>query len=480
MPSPPESQAVADWCSVRTLFEQCLELDQADRARHLQRAAVAVRDEVESLLRERDQNAGRLDPDHCHGALLTATTAAASPGSRIGPYRIVAVIGRGGMGTVYLAQEGQPQRQVALKVLAAAVSGSEAERRFRLEAELLGRLRHDGIAQIYAADVHEQQTDLGTVRWPFFAMEYVEGANTLAAWAAARPRGERELLVVFLQVCAAVQHAHERGVVHRDLKPQNVLIGPGDRVKVIDFGIARSIDRPAPVPGALTHTGQLLGTLHYMSPEQIRGDGAAIDTRTDVHALGVVLYELLTGRLPFDLDGRSLPDIGRVICEAEPRPLRAVRPDLDADLELILATAMAKQPQRRYSTAGSLAEDLERHLQREPIRARPPSLGYQLAMFARRRRGLVTAVAALLLVSTVGGATSLLFMVRAQHAERQAVLDSQQKAAAMRVIFDSAMRTVLELPDQLSAAPDATRLKRKVLEDASLGRCARASSRTAH
>ncbi|MCA8963630.1 MAG: serine/threonine protein kinase, partial [Planctomycetes bacterium] len=344
----------------------------------------------------------------------------------------------------------------------------ESERRFRHEAELLGRLRHPGIAQVFEAGVHVQQTPLGAARWPYFAMEYVEGARTLSEWAAAhRGLSLRELVATFVPVCLAVQHAHERGVLHRDLKPQNVLVGPDGETKVIDFGIARSIGLDDDeVSRAFTRTGELVGTLRYMSPEQVRGDKLAIDTRTDVHALGVVLFELLAGRLPFDVAGKNLPEVARVLCEVAPETLRHACPGADTDLELILATAMAKEPQRRYATAGALAEDLQRFLRREPINARAPSLGYQLRMFARRRRGLVLSLAALLLVSTIGGATSMVYAYRATRAENRATIEGEQKVGAMRAVFDMTMRRLLELPSMHEGAGGSTLLRRDVIEQA--------------
>ena len=447
------------------MFEECLELDAEARVRLLAAADAAVATEVEALLQERVGAAGRMDPDACHRALLDATTQVVGRGSQIGRYRIVSVLGHGGMGTVYLAEQDEPRRRVALKLLAATVAGQESAQRFRLEAELLGRLRHHGIAQIYEASVHEEVTSVGVMRWPFFAMEYVEGATTLASWAADRELSTRAKIEVFLQVCAAVQHAHERGIVHRDLKPQNVLLDADGAVKVIDFGIARAFGGEEHL-GSLTQTGELIGTLHYMAPEQVSGNNAAINTRTDVHALGVVLYELLANRLPLDLRGKTLPEVGRWIGEVEPTPLRRAMPAADADLELILATAMAKDPGRRYASAGSLAEELQRYLDREPIRARPPSLRYQLWMFARRRRGLVAAVLALLVVSTVGGVTSLFYAFRAHEAEQKAITEGDQKVDAMRLVFDKAIERVLDLPRRLQGAPGATTLQLQVIGEA--------------
>ncbi|MCR9244874.1 MAG: serine/threonine protein kinase [bacterium] len=455
----------SQWRLVRSTFEECLELDSAARAARLAEVEPGVRTEVVALLDVHQANVDRLQPDQMHQSLVDASRAPVAIGSRIGGYHVVEVIGRGGMGTVFLAEQQQPRRRVAIKLLDAHMTGGETERRFRLEAELLGRLQHSGIARIHEAGVHEEVSRGTIVRWPFFAMEYVEGGVTLDGWRAAASRSEREVLELFLQICIAVQHAHERGVVHRDLKPHNVLVDPAGRPRVIDFGIARVLGADSG-PQDRTRTGELLGTLRYMSPEQIRGESITVDTRTDVHALGVMLFELLTGAVPFDLAGKGLPEVGATIVEAEPELLRVRMPDANADLELLLATAMAKDPAQRYGSAGSLAEDLQRYLAREPISARPPSLKYQVTMFARRRRGLVIAIAALLFVSTVGGATSLIYALRAHRAEERAVSEGRDKADAMRRVFDSAIATVLDVPRRLAELPGATRLRAEVIEKA--------------
>ncbi len=462
---PGTGEPLSEWSAIRALFERCLD-EPAARAELLAAASPSVRQEVEALLGEHVTGAGRLDPDVAHRQLLESTTTAVRVGARIGPFAVIEVLGRGGMGTVFLAEQESPQRRVAVKLLSAALAVGDSERRFRHEAELLGRLRHPGIAQVFEAGVHVQQTPLGAARWPYFAMEYVEGARTLAEWAVAhRDMPQREVVATFVPVCLAVQHAHERGVVHRDLKPQNVLVAAGGEIKVIDFGIARSIGLDDDeVSRAFTRTGDLVGTLRYMSPEQVRGDKLAIDTRTDVHALGVVLFELLAGRLPFDVAGKSLPEVARVLCEVAPEPLRHACPGADADLELILATAMAKEPQRRYATAGALAEDLQRFLRREPINARAPSLGYQLRMFARRRRGLVLSIGALLAVSTIGGVTSLVYAYRAQRAELLAAAEGERKVEAMRELFEMAMRRLLAFSSGNLGA-ESTRIRRNVIEE---------------
>ncbi len=454
-----------DWRAVRALFERCVDEVAPKRAELLRGAEPAVRAEVEGLLAEHAANGSRLVPEHLHRAVLDAAAPnVVRVGEIIAGYRLVEALGRGGMGSVFLAEQEQPRRQVAIKLLDLTSAGADAERRFRLEAEVLGRLKHEGIAQIHSAGVHEGRTASGVRRLPYIVMEYVADARTIDAWRDERRRDQPEILEVFLQLCAAMQHAHERGVVHRDLKPHNVLVDHDGRVRIIDFGIARALG----VQGddALTRTGELLGTLRYMSPEQVRGDSLAVDTRTDVHALGVILFELLARQSPLDIAGRSLPEVGRILAETTPKLLRTCVPHADTDLELILATAMQKEPSRRYGTAGALAEDLRRYLARQPINARPPSVSYQLALFARRRRALVAGLAALVVVTLIGGVTIVLFAIRAHRAESTAVAEGAQKADVMRRVFDNAIATVLELPKKLIGIQGATELRKDVISDA--------------
>ena len=459
-----DPNAAPAWSDVRALFEACLELPAAERPACLAAAPARLRGEVEALLTEIETRPGSLDPELGHRSLVASAESLLTVGRSIGAYRIRRVLGHGGMSTVYLAEQENPRRHVALKLLTATLSSPESIQRFTNEAELLARLQHPGIAQIHAVDVHTQHTEGGELRWPFFAMEYVDGARTLMAWAGERHRSDLQRLELFLQIGAAVQHAHERGVVHRDLKPQNILVDANDRAKVIDFGIARSIVASQRNAG-LTQPGDVLGTLHYMSPEQVQRN-AVIDTRTDVHALGIVLFELLTGRLPFDFTDQSLPEVGRILTEVPATPLRSLQPEADQDLELILGKALSKDPAQRYSTAGAMAEDVRRFLDHEPINARQPSLRYQLRMFARRRRGLVAAVLAVVLVSTIGGISSFVYAIRAHDAEERAKAETSVKTDALRRTFDLALRTVIDLPQRLEGMPRATEVRRAMLAEA--------------
>jgi serine/threonine protein kinase len=313
---------------------------------------------------------------------------------RIGSYRILDVLGVGGFGIVYLAEQERPLRRVALKVLRTGVADRAARRRFEREADVLGQLRHPGIAQVYEAGTDDSGHSLQS----YFAMELVEGAP-LTTHADARGLDRPARIRLFLDVCDAVHHAHGRGVLHRDLKPANILVDPDGHPKVLDFGIARVIDPDLRTATLQTSTGQLLGTVPYMSPEQIEGDPESLDGRADVYSLGVVLYELLTGRLPLDVQNQPLHQAARLILEAPPlHPARLDRA-FRGDLGTILMKALEKDRERRYATAAALADDLRNVLAMRPILARPPSLVHRVSRLAARYRRELIGVLALVVGS---------------------------------------------------------------------------------
>ncbi|HEX2446101.1 MAG TPA: serine/threonine-protein kinase [Vicinamibacterales bacterium] len=333
---------------------------------------------------------------------------------QIGPFRIIGPIGEGAMGIVYEAEQERPQRRVALKIVRPGMVPAAVLRRFELEYELLGRLHHPGIAQIYQAGV--EQTEYGPQ--PYFAMELVRGKR-LDEYIRTKKPGLRERLELVAAIADAVQHAHHRGIIHRDLKPANILVTDTGEPKILDFGIARAHD--GQMTGMQTVTGEVLGTLSYMSPEQISGDVAALDTRSDVYALGVILYEVVAERPPYELDRKSFAEAARIIQDAEPTRLRsATHAAVPADVETIVAKALEKEKERRYSSAADLADDIRRFLRDEPIAARPPSAAYQVQKFARRHKAIVAGVLATFLMLVIGVIATSLQAVRARRAERTA------------------------------------------------------------
>lgn len=342
----------------------------------------------------------------------------------IGRYRITGLLGEGGMGAVYRAEQDQPHRSVALKVIRPDFVSAELVHRFSRESEVLGRLQHPGIAQIYEA---------GTAEGPhgpqaFFAMELVEG-STLDAYAESNHLSTEQRLELFIKVCEAVNYAHQRGVIHRDLKPANILVDRSGQPKILDFGVARVTD--ADVKSTMqTSVGQVIGTLQYMSPEQVLADPLDLDIRSDVYSLGVVLYELLSGKLPYDLGRKVIHEAARIIAIEDPAPLSSINRNLRGDVETIVVKALEKEKARRYSSAEELASDVRRYLTDQPISARPASAMYQLVKFARRNRALVGGIAVAALLLIVGTIVSTLLAVRATAAERLAEVRRSEAVAA--------------------------------------------------
>ena len=398
-----------DFARVRTVFEAALERAPAARAGFVaDRCAgdAALAAEVLALLR----------CDARSGELVPREPASVEPlvGAQLGAFRIEAVLGGGGMGTVYTAEQDEPRRRVALKVLSLGLGGDAAVRRFRWEAEVLARLRHPGIAQVYAVGTHRQ----GATEQPWFAMELVEGARDLVSFAAARQLSLTARLELLLQVCDAVHHGHLQGIVHRDLKPANVLVDVDGRVRVIDFGVARSLDGAERALGVHTVSGAVLGTPAYLAPEHYGGEPT--DLRADVWALGVIAFELLAGRRAFAADDASPWAIARRVQSGPDPRLPAGLTGVDRELVLVVEKAMARDRERRYASVAALAADLRAWLEHRPVAARAPSTLYQLRLFARRRRGLVAALGTLALLG--GVATVALFVqhLRLLRAERLA------------------------------------------------------------
>ncbi len=368
------------------------------------------------------------DPDALHAQALP-------PGApeRFGTYRLLGVLGQGGMGIVYRALQQLPPREVALKVLKPGLADAQHLARFRFEVEALGRLQHVGIAAIHDAGTFDQ----GAGPQPYLAMELVDGRPLLEhADRAHLDRAARLRLVA--QIADAIQHAHQRGIVHRDLKPANVLVDATGQPKVLDFGIATARDAGDVDVTRTTDARTLLGTLPYMSPEQLGAERRAVDTRTDVWSLGVLAFQLLTGRLPFVFDGLSPLQAARVVTEQTPPTPGDVDARLRGDVSTIVATAMAKDPERRYASAGEFAADVRRFLAHEPIAAKPPGTWTRIALFARRHRALVLGATSTVLALGIGLFATLRALDDARGAwsvaeNRRVVAETQaQRADAVR------------------------------------------------
>jgi eukaryotic-like serine/threonine-protein kinase len=358
--------------------------------------------------------------------------------TRIGPYKVIDVLGEGGMGVVYLAEQSSPvRRRVALKILKLGMDTRQVVARFESERQALAVMDHPNIAKVLDSGV----TDEGR---PYFVMELVHG-TPITQYADTHRLTTNERLRLFIDVCGAVQHAHHKGVIHRDLKPSNVMVAvqeSGPAVKVIDFGIAKAVGLGLTERTLVTHAGQILGTPEYMSPEQAEMSGLDVDTRTDVYSLGVMLYELLVGVLPFDLSSKPDYVITHALRERDvPRPStrlttlggtietvarqrrtdpQALRREVRGDLDWIILKAMEKDRTRRYETARGLANDIQRHLDDEPVHARPPSTRDRIAKFARRNRASVVAGTVAVVAVLAGTAAATVGYVHARDEQRRA------------------------------------------------------------
>ncbi len=445
----------------RELFEQAIELPAAGRHAFLDSACggdAALRQRIEALLSASEAEAGFL-PNK------TAVPAAESDGStpmieqagdRIGRYHLLEKIGEGGCGVVFMAEQREPmRRRVALKVLKPGLDTKGVVARFEAERQALALMDHPNIARVLDGGA------TGTGR-PYFVMELVRGIR-ITEFCDERKYSPRERLEVFVQVCQAVQHAHQKGVIHRDLKPSNILVTVNDGAavpKVIDFGIAKATGQQLTDKTLFTHFHALVGTPAYMSPEQAEFSSLDIDTRTDVYSLGVLLYELLVGQTPFDsgeLLAAGWDALRRTLRDQEPlRPSTRLRTlsgqdltstatrrrrdvpqlvsELQGDLDWIVLKCLEKDRGRRYDSAGALAQDVQRHLQNEPIVARPPTLAYRLQKTFQRHRLICTAGAAVAVTLVVAAvfSTWTLFREKAARrlAEQQTVRANRETAAA--------------------------------------------------
>jgi eukaryotic-like serine/threonine-protein kinase len=430
------SEDVADrgpdrWNEIDRLLDQALDVAPGDRARWLDHACAQdaeMRDQLEALLRA-DAAAERfleLDAPRYAATLLLGGEAEAPSGSLLGPYRLVRELARGGMGVVYLAEraDGQFEQRVALKLIKRGMDSDEIHRRFLAERQILARLTHPHIARLLDGGVSAQGQ-------PYFALEYVDG-TTITSHAEAGRLGIEARLQLFLDACDAVRYAHQSLVVHRDLKPSNILVTADGEVKLLDFGIAKLLSPEAAGETGLTETGVRVMTPDYAAPEQVGGQ--PVTTATDVYALGAVLYELLAGQRAHRFEHRTPADIVRVVCEVEPDPPSQVAPEasrrrLRGDLDVIVLTALRKEPGRRYQTVERLAGDVRRHLDGLPVTARRDTRRYRAAKFVGRHRLGVAAGVALVLSLLLGLAGTVWQGLRAAERARVATAEVAKQQA---------------------------------------------------
>ena len=372
---------------------------------------------------------------------------------RIAGFLIKGVIGSGGMGTVYMARQDHPRRTVAVKVINPGVTNPRALKRFDFEAQMLARLHHPGIAQIYEAGTWDE----GAGGVPYFAMEYVAGAKILTDYAKDRKLDTRKRLELILQTCEAVGHGHTKGVIHRDLKPGNILVTGDGRVKIIDFGVARSTDSDAAATMA-TGAHDIVGTLQYMAPEQCSGDVHDLDSAADVYAIGVTAYELLSDDLPYDVSGKGLASAIRIITEDHPSTLGSVDASLRGEVSMIIAKAMSKEREDRYRTASELGDDLRRYLAGDAILACPPTVMTTLRRVIRRNKGAVLGLAIILIllsISAMAGVFALINRNQALEARNTALAEQAEKHAMVGDLISFFMRDTFDAIVPLANSQEA-------------------------
>jgi serine/threonine protein kinase/WD40 repeat protein len=452
---------------VERLFLECIELKPEQRRAHVLAHCgtdAALADEVMGLLAHADDEAsdGFLSSRVAPGrGLMTELGAKAlvgdepllPPDRRIAGFTLVGLLGSGGMGAVYLADQERPRRPVALKLMRRTLGASHSSpayarllRRFEHEADVLARLKHPGIAQIYEAGTFE----LDGLRHPYIAMELVRGLS-LTQHVREKHLSIRERCLLLAKVCDAVTHAHRNGIIHRDLKPANIIVDEHAEPKILDFGVARADNAQVQMTSVHTGIGQLVGTLPYMSPEQVQGT-EGIDSRSDVYALGVLLYELLAACLPYDVRNCSLPEAARIIRDQEPRRLSTISRVFRGDLEIITLKALSKDRERRYQNAEDLGADLRRFVSGEAIAVRRDSALYVLRKQIERHRGLsiVTACVAVVIIglgifSAVQAITASR-LARSEGLAKTEALNSLEQARHERARADeAAIRATREL-----------------------------------
>jgi serine/threonine-protein kinase len=457
----------AEWQQVEEVFWSALEQTAENRAAYVQSACAGdenLRAEVEAMLRSHEQAGDFMGQPayQMNAQLLDQETGALQIGETFGDYRILSLLGEGGMGEVYLAEDTKLDRKVALKLVKSGLGRANLLRHFRREEKILAGLTHPNIARLYGGAV----TPDGI---PYFVMEYVEGER-LDRYCDTRKLKISERLHLFRTICSAVSYAHQHLVIHRDIKPANIRVTAEGEPKLLDFGIAKLVDPQSDPIGEQTMTLQSVMTPEYASPEQVRGEG--VTTVSDIYSLGVVLYELLTGQRPYRIKSRRPDEVARAIIEKEPpRPSTAATKQnqssvilnprsLRGDLDNIVLMAMRKEPSRRYASVEQLSEDIRRYLEDLPVTARKDTFSYRTAKFVRRHKAGAAAAGFVLLTLVVGVAAVV----------RQARIATEQRDRA-QIEAAKAERINKFLQDMLgAAAPEVKGIDVKVtdlLSDAS-------------
>ena len=462
-----EDEQARRWQEAKAALAEALELHSDARASmlvELRARDPGLADEVASLLAAHDQTHPQLmglAPGVVDG-LVRAHADALRIGTRLGAYRLMRRLGSGGMGDVYLAEraDGAFEKCVAIKVLRDGLVGEQAVHRFERERRILASLDHANLAKVFDGGVTEEGL-------PYFVMERVEG-EALTDYCDARDLGVRERVALMRAVCQVVHYVHQRGVIHRDLKPRNILVTPEGQVKLLDFGIAKLSDPPPGGAEDETVTAMRAMTPLYASPEQVRG--GPIGPASDVYALGVVLCRLLAGRAPYDVDATTAAsfELARAICDEEPlrlseaatgepgaMPARLLRGDLDA----VVAKALRKDPQARYATAEQMADDLFRHLERLPVGARRGATGYRLGRWLVRHR----AVAAGALVANLALMAGLALALDQAHEARLQRQHVQEASAKIRSLANLA---IFEVHDEVAKLPGSIETRKWLVEKA--------------
>ncbi|MFL5327279.1 MAG: tetratricopeptide repeat protein [Gemmataceae bacterium] len=439
--------------SVESIFAAASQKPSVERSAYLDNACGTnseLRRKVERLLAAHDAAGDFLEPPS-PGATQDYTPIDSEPGQIIGPYKLLQSLGEGGMGTVWVVEQEQPvKRRVALKLIKAGMDSTQVLRRFEAERQALALMDHTNIAKVLDAGTTPQGR-------PYFAMELVKGVP-ITKYCDELHLSLRERLDLFVPVCRAIQHAHQKGIIHRDIKPSNVLVAVQDGKpvpKVIDFGVAKAMQQRLTEQSMYTEIGAVIGTLEYMSPEQAELSALDIDTRTDVYALGVLLYELLTGSTPLDrkrLKEAAFAEMLRIIKEVEPPKPSTRLTDLQdslatlaaqrrtepgkltkamrGELDWIVMKCLEKDRTRRYETANGLGRDIERYLSDEPVEAGPPSAAYKVRKFVRRHQVAIYTASAFVVTIFILGTLSLCFAIMSLRAENEAKFGRARAAQA--------------------------------------------------